>query len=134
MIATDRAVVLSAATWDPSILLYGAYLAGALLVAAVAVEIFRRYLRAERKDRLTASDQLAHFRSLYEEGIISEEEFNSLRSLLGAELRQASRKPAPATDVPPIAPRTTNIAPTNREDTPNSNRPTPPPETGIKPA
>jgi hypothetical protein len=133
MIATGRAVVLLAATWDPSILWTGAYLAGALLIGAVAMEMFRRYLRSERKDRLTASDQLAHFRSLYEEGLISEEEFNSLRSLLGAEMRQGNRKPAPATDVPPVAPRTTDIAPADRE-TSDNNRPTPPPETGIKPA
>lgn len=132
MITTGRAAVVLAATWDPSILWTGAYLAGALLVGALAVELFRRYLRVGRGERLTASDQLAHFRSLYEQGTISEEEFNSLRSLLGDELRRAARIPAPAPDVPPAAPRMPTAAPPAVEPR-DSDRPTPP-ETGIKPA
>jgi len=128
MTATDRAAVL-AASWDPSIIWAGAYLAGALLVGALLMELFRRYLRSERKDRLTASDQLAQFRSLYEQGAISEEEFNSLRGVLGGELRRGVRKHSPAAGTTPTAP-----ARDGNDTPPPPNRLTPPPENGIRPA
>ena len=104
MIATGRAAVVLAASWDPSIIWNGVYLAGALARPwRAAIEIFRRTMRGQRNDRLSASDQLAQYRLLYEQGAISEEEFNSLRSLLGGELRRSARKPAPATEATPPA-------------------------------
>jgi hypothetical protein len=130
MIATGQPAAVGAASWDPSILWTGAYLAGALLVGAVLMELFRRYLRAERNDRLSDSEQLTQYRTLYEQGAISEEEFNRLRAVLGGELRKAARKPAPAAapDQPPTpgADPPTDVQPRNGEPSP--------PDTGIKPA
>jgi hypothetical protein len=100
-----------------------------LLLAAVIMEVVRRYLRRVRNEGPSASDQLAEFRTLYEQGAISEEEFNSLRSVLGGEIRKTTRKHVTA-DAPRAA------APRNPHDTPPPapNRPTPPPETGVRPA
>lgn len=135
MIATARAAAVLAAPslWDPSILWTGAYLAAALLFGALVMEVFRRYLNSERNDRLTPSDELAHYRSLYEQGTISEEEFTSLRNLLGGEIRRGIRKTAPALDATPAAPQTREMAPPPNGEAPN-NKPPSPPETGIKPA
>ncbi len=114
------------AKFDPSVIWYGGALALALLVFALTIELLRRYFRSDRNDRLSASDQLAQYRTLYEEGTLSEEEFNRLRAVLSDEIRGAPRKPEPAANVTPATP-TTNTAPRD------SDRPTPP-ETGIKPA
>lgn len=80
-------------------ILYVLLLGLALVVAAVVIALAGKYRRNLRNDCLTASDQLAQFRSLYEEGAISAEEFNRLKGLLGSQLRQALNVPSkPATD------------------------------------
>jgi hypothetical protein len=127
MIATGQPAAFLAATWDPSILWTGAYLAGALLVGALVMELFRRYLRAERNDRLSDSEQLTQYRQLYEQGAISEEEFNRLRAVLGGELLRAARKPVTA--ITPDKPPTPDAGPAANGEPPPS-----PPDTGIKPA
>jgi hypothetical protein len=64
-------------------------LAGALLVGAVVLALVNRWWRNRTaKDDLSPSAQLAQFRSLYEAGEISQEEFERLRALLGARLRE----------------------------------------------
>jgi hypothetical protein len=128
MIVLLQLAASQTAKWDPSMLWYGGSLALALLFFALTIELLRRYFRSDRDDRLSASDQLAQYRSLYEQGTISEEEFNSLRGVLGDELRGSARKLRP--DPTPAAPQTTSAT----TPPPQSNRPTPPPETGIKPA
>jgi len=67
----------------PALLLAGALLLGALVIALVS-----RWRRAGA-DRLTPGEQLSRFRSLYEEGAISREEFERLRGLLGGQLYQS---------------------------------------------
>lgn len=126
MIATGQPAAVLAASWDPSILWTGAYLAGALLVGALVMELFRRYFRAERNDRLSDSEQLTQYRKLYEQGAISEEEFNRLRAVLGGELLRAARKPAPDKPAAPGAGPSTDVQTSNGEP--------PPTDTGIKPA
>ena len=87
-------VVLALAGGWLDLLLYGSSLAGALLVAAAVIEVVRRWLK--RGDRpQTPSDQLAHYRTLYRQGAISQEEFDSLRAVLGGEIEKAVRRPAP---------------------------------------
>jgi hypothetical protein len=91
---------------DLSILLPGVYLATALLVASVVIALANRWRRRPSTPSLTASDQLAQFRSLYEQGALSEEEFNRLRALLGGQIREAldvPPRPAPPS-VPPGSP------------------------------
>ncbi len=79
-------------------------LVAALLVAAVIVALVSRWRRQrEAEEDLSPSAQLAHFRSLYEAGTISAEEFERLRALLSARLRQTMGVPAapPTPDKPP---------------------------------
>jgi hypothetical protein len=135
MSTTGQTAVVLTASWDPSILWYGLYLAGALLVGAVVVELVRRYIRTDRSERLTPSDQLAQYRSLYEQGTLSEEEFNSLRALLGGELRASARKPGLAAGAgPDKALPQQHSGPSTGVRSPDSEPPPTPPETGIKPA
>lgn len=100
------------------------YLALALLVGAFVVVLVAKWRRATPTLGPSASDQLAQYRLLYEQGAISEEEFKKLRALLGGELRKSlDAKPAPN----PAAP-----APT--DSIPSPNPPDTPPETGIRPS
>ena len=91
---------------DFSILIPGVCLAGALLVGALVLALVRRWRVGGEGQGPDASDQLAHFRTLYEQGAISEEEYKRLRAVLGVELRQMidlPPRPAPPGPVPPEA-------------------------------
>ena len=77
----------------------GFYLAGSLLVAALIIAIVRRWWRVQQDRPPNPSDEMAHYRRLYEQGTISEEEYKRLRGLLGGELRRSVhpvRSPSPA--------------------------------------
>ena len=91
MIPTGRiAVPLGAAGAWLELLFYGTCLAVALLAAALVIELVRRWLR-KGEQTLSASDQLAHYRTLYKRGEISQEEFDRLRAVLGGELRPGAK-------------------------------------------
>jgi hypothetical protein len=94
-----------------SILIPGLILGGALLLGALVVAVVQRWRKLNRPLGPTASEQLAHFRSLYEQGAISEEEFHRLRAVLAGEIRRSLQMPEnqPA----PEAPRRTNEPPAN---------------------
>ncbi len=92
-------------------------LVAALLVAAVIVALVSRWRRRrEAAEDLSPSAQLAHFRSLYEAGTISAEEFERLRALLSARLRQTMGVPAPP-PTPDKPPTQTGIQRPNDPDT-----------------
>ena len=98
-------------------------LVAALLVAALAIALVKRWRRRrEAEEDSSPSAQLAHFRSLYEAGTISAEEFERLRALLGGRLRETLGVPAPTAKSP--------------EKPPPQPEPPPPenPDTGIRPA
>lgn len=102
---------------DMPILTTAMYFVGALLVGALVITVVSRWRKkAAGLDRLTEVDQLAHFRTLYEQGELSEEEFNQLRALLGGKIRRKDRevKPKPEPPLPGEEPG--------------------PPETGIRPS
>jgi hypothetical protein len=70
-------------------------LVAALLVAAVIVAWVNRWRRQrDAQEDLSPNAQLAQFRSLYERGAISQEEFERLRALLGARMRESLGVPA----------------------------------------
>jgi hypothetical protein len=77
------------------LLITSLYLVGVLLLGAIVIAALSRWRRKYGTERLTANDQLTHFRSLYEEGTISAEEFARLRALLTGQVHQttASKKP-----------------------------------------
>jgi hypothetical protein len=88
--------------FDISFVLPWLYLSGALMLAALVVAFFRAWRRRCSPPATVPSDQLAHFRRLYERGEISKEEFERLRRLLGGQMRQALE--VPAQQAPPPAP------------------------------
>ncbi len=119
--------------WDPSFLLYSLYLVAALLAAAAIIALVGRWSRGRYESRQTPSNQLAHFRSLYEKGEINQEEFNRLRSLLGGKLRadlDARIRPAEGT---PEGQARKEIKPDEPAGPHNPSGPSQPPDTGIKP-
>lgn len=100
MMAPGDIGVVLAAGWAPRVLVYGLYLAGALLLGAVVIAWVNRWRQRAGSERLTPEAQLAQFRSLYEEGAISAEELEQLRStVLGmASRKKGDRSPAVPTD------------------------------------
>ena len=105
MVATGRAAAVLGVTGDwLALLFYGSCLAAVLLLAALVVELCRRWAR--RGEELpSASDQLARYRTLYKRGEISQEEFDRLRAVLGGEVVRAAKPPAaPPPPNPPAPP------------------------------
>jgi hypothetical protein len=96
--------------------------AGLLLAALIVALVNRWRQRHETKDETSPTAQLAHFRSLYEAGTISLEEFERLRTLLGVRLRESLGA------APPVSPKP--VKPT----TETGERPPDSPDTGIRPA
>jgi hypothetical protein len=98
-------------------------LVAALLVGALVIALVNRWRRrSEAKEDLSPSAQLAHFRSLYEAGTISQEEFDRLRAVLGGRMRETMGVHAPPPETPAKPP------PGPGEQPPDN------PETGIRPA
>jgi hypothetical protein len=113
---------------DFSILLAWLSLAGALLVGAMIIMAVQYWLRRRDSRKLSPSDELSHYRSLYEQGIISKEEFDQLRSVLGGELLRSlpvSRGEAPGGAIQPPPPPAGPSPPGAQEP--------PPTDTGIRP-
>jgi hypothetical protein len=88
---------------DFSILWACLLLMGLVLVGAVVITLVQRWRGRNTEEHLSTGDQLAHFRSLYEAGDLSEEEYDRIRALLGDRLRQELDLPAPPADDPPQA-------------------------------
>lgn len=142
--AALEAIVLSFVLSDDRtlrLLLTSLCLVGALLVAALVVALVNRWRRQrDAEEDVSPNAQLAQFRSLYEAGAISAEEFERLRAVLGAQLREsmganpvkapAGETPAPPesqTGVTPVLP-----GPTGETPAPPPQPSPPPPETGIQ--
>lgn len=75
-------------------------LVGVILLCAAVIHLVKRWReRTGPAKQATSSDQLAHFRVLYERGELSAEEYGKIRSRLGERMRkeleaQASADPA----------------------------------------
>lgn len=119
---------------DPALFVPTMLFIGALLIGAVIVAFVRRWQQVNRRFSPSASDQLAEFRSLYERGQMTEEEFNRVRGKLNAEIRKAMDLPAPLPppgEPAPVNPNATAIQPAEPGPPPGDQ---PPPETGIRPS
>ncbi len=131
LLLADAAAPASWPRLTPGELLWAALpLIGILLVGAVVLYLFDRWRkRAEAKSDVCApNDQLSHFRSLYERGEMSREEFESVKTLLAGQLRREMNVPAPAAPSPAAVeapPADTNIQAT--PPSPQSPPPEPPP-------
>lgn len=120
--------------WNPSFLINSMYLVVALLAGALLIALVSRWRKGQRGDPVSPSNQLAHYRSLYEKGEISQEEFQQLRSLLGGKIR-AESKVAPTPSAPPPADDRIQAAPPDNPAAPhNPPGPSLPPDSGIRPA
>lgn len=85
-------------------------LAGALLLAALAIKLADRWRKAPPDDTLSPGDQLARFRELHQQGTLSDAEFARIRSLLQERLRQELQGPAEPAEKP-LGPPETGIRP-----------------------
>lgn len=132
--AALEAIVLSFVLSDERtlrLLLTSLCLVAVLLVAALVVALVNRWRRQrDAQDDYSPNAQLVHFRSLYEAGTISAEEFERLRAVLGAQLREsmgASPAKGQSGETPAPPGEQTGITPV-----PPPQRSPPPPETGIQ--
>ena len=91
-----------------SLAMVAALLLGALLI--LLADRWRR--RPAGSETPTANTELAHFRSLYEQGLLSPEEFERIRHKLGGRLRQEMDVPSPPETSPrPPGPPASGEAP-----------------------
>src|SRR5436309_1656986 len=60
------------------------------LAGALAIWLTERWRRTDAVQRLNPSQQLAHFRTLYQQGDLSSEEFERIRRLLQVRLTHSS--------------------------------------------
>jgi hypothetical protein len=102
MMVTSRWLAALAFDWADSNLAYGIGLAVALLIGAAAIALVKRWRQRDAAVSLSPSEQLAEYRSLYDQGVMSKEEYDRLRALLGAQLRDV--KPAPTETAAPPQP------------------------------
>jgi putative oligomerization/nucleic acid binding protein len=87
---------------------------GAVLVAAAIIAFVQRWRKRPGPEPISPSDQLSQFRSLYEAGELSAEEYARIRAKLGAKIKQVIQQPGPGDSgptPPPPANPDTNIRP-----------------------
>jgi hypothetical protein len=105
-------------------------LVGALLAGALVLYLIDRWRKREaaEEDALCApNEQLSRFRSLYERGEMSREEYERVKALLTAQLRRELNVPAPETSAAPATADPTQID-TNVQARPPDPQSPPPPE------
>ena len=100
-IILDAAGPVKSTAWRAPVLWTTLALVAALLIAALVLAVVDRWRkRSAGSERLSPGEQLTHFRRLYDRGELSREEFERIRALLGAKLRQdlelPGGKPEPA--------------------------------------
>jgi hypothetical protein len=79
--------------WDPRFFWAALAAMGGLLLVGVYLILLADRWRKHAKIRSDPSDQLAHFRELYEQGELSSEEFDRVRALLQQRLMQQLQTP-----------------------------------------
>lgn len=109
--AASQTNLLAIAIFDSPFLGPGLLLAGALLAGALVIAWVRRWQRDTRTPATEASDQLSRYRALYERGAISEEEYQRLRRSLHEDLTGLPPPPAPPSPPNPEPPAQTDIKP-----------------------
>jgi hypothetical protein len=79
---------------------------GILLLAAAVVAVVKRWRARSAPARLSVSEQLSQFRTLFEAGELSAEEYARIRTHLGAQLKQELEIPpgTGADGTPPTPP------------------------------
>ncbi len=88
--------------WDPRLLWLTLALVLIILCGAVLLVWLDRWRKRSEARPLDASEQLAQFRELYEDGELSQREYDRIRSRLTGELRKELNVP-PAPPKDPVA-------------------------------
>jgi hypothetical protein len=99
--------------WGVSAFWLVALSVGALILGSYLVSAIRRWRKFAEIEKLTASDQLIHFQELYEDGEITQKEFERIRGALDKQLRSEA-------DLPPASNVETNAAVAPEEKRPLS--------------
>jgi hypothetical protein len=105
-----------ASPWDPRLLWATLALAGVILIGAVVLLLLDRWRKnLNEPEACSANDQLSQFRVLYEQGRLSQEEFERIRNLLADRMRQQlevpAAPPAPGPKPPEVPPPAAPPAP-----------------------
>ena len=106
------------AVWDPRLLWATLGLVGAVLVGVVLITLVDRWRKRAAEPPGTANEQLAEFRSLYERGELSQEEFERIRARLQEQLRRELEVQSGGPQPPPSAPPTAPAQPPTAEHPP----------------
>ena len=96
--------------WDFRLTINSLIIVALLLLGAMVIACVNRWRRHPSNDSLSPSDQLTHYRSLYKQGAISQEEFERLRALLSRRIRASVDMPAPSQAAPQADTRTVSEA------------------------
>jgi hypothetical protein len=92
-----------------------------ILIAAAIVAAVKRWRDRPVPERMSVSEQLSHFRSLYEEGELSADEFARIRTRLGGQLKQELEiPPGPGTVGTPTPPPSPDPDPNIRPGPPGT--------------
>src|SRR5206468_2906383 len=89
---------------DPRFLWSALALLGLLLVGSFLIALLSRWRKRADPQSLTANDQLAHFRELYEKGELSQTEFERIRAKLAGQLLRELNLPPPRAEPGPQPP------------------------------
>jgi hypothetical protein len=125
--------------WKAPVLWTSLLLIAALLLGALVIALVDRWRKRRGTETCTPGEQLSHFRSLYERGELSREEFERVRTLLGGRLRQDLQMPAApvasagGAEPPPATPASTGSPEVSPEVPPSpasENGVPPPPKEG----
>jgi len=81
--------------WDPELLIPGLVLVGAILIGALIVHCVNQWRTRPAPPTLTANEQLAGFRELYEQGQLSQGEFERIKARLAPLVRAELNIPQP---------------------------------------
>jgi hypothetical protein len=89
--------------WDTRLLAVTLVLVGVILVGALTIYLLDRWRKRTPPPSVTASEQLAAFRELYERGEISQREFERIKTRLAPLVRQELNVPPPQNNTGPAA-------------------------------
>jgi hypothetical protein len=99
MMVTGRWLAALAFNWSDSILLPSLGLIIVLLAGAAVIVLIRRWRGQDDAPSVSPTEQLAEYRSLYDQGVMSKEEYDRLRAMLEGKTRaemKLSAAPAPS--------------------------------------
>jgi len=91
---------------EPQFLVATATLVGTLLIGAMVIGLAKRWRQRSTTAPPATGDQLGYFRSLYERGELSRDEFEEIRAKLAQEIKAELQAPSPpaASPLPPPPP------------------------------